>query len=420
MSARRLYLALLAALAAPTFVFAATSSQHVLSDADLLALAANPYNSGELPLGDNHYVLDGPKKGYIYLCHTMDGDRGGAQIAGNWIHGTTWNSFAKLSVLGEVNWPTAQFSNQLSGDTRDLVSNGLPSHPTGIFPIQSSDPASQYDRNPNSIKLQSLHDSLPANPKYSETPNCMSGEVGIMLTGVPLFNGFDAAMRDAAAHEVQDKCSGHPQQAGQYHYHSLSACMKDISEKTVLGYALDGFPITGPLVAPGRYLVTDNLDVCHGITSEIIEDGQPKVIYHYVMTQDFPYSVSCFRGTPSRLGPSDGGPRSNQMGKQRSQQGGDLGQVQQNMQQQMRMQGGPQNGQQQMPGQQQMQQPPMQTRVMGTMGSAVPPPPDEAIAPCQGLAQGARCGFISRRGDTIQGRCLPPPGQSVLACVPAQ
>src|SRR6185369_301052 len=65
------------------------------------------------------------------------------------------------------------------------------------------------------------------------------------------------------------------------------------------------FPITGPLVAQGRYLTTDDLDECHGITSEIIQDEQKKTTYHYVMTQDFPYSVSCFRGKPVRLGPSD-------------------------------------------------------------------------------------------------------------------
>jgi hypothetical protein len=59
----------------------------------------------------------------------------------------------------------------------------------------------------------------------------MGGEAGIMLTGVPLLNGFDAGMRDAAAHEVQDTCSGHPQREGQYHYHSLSPCIKISASK---------------------------------------------------------------------------------------------------------------------------------------------------------------------------------------------
>jgi hypothetical protein len=124
----------------------------------------------------------------------------------------------------------------------------------------------------------------------------MGGEVGIMLTGVPLFNGFDAGLRDAAAHEVQDSCQGHPQVTGEYHYHSLSSCIKDVSVSTVIGFALDGFPITGPSVDKDKYLTTDNLDECHGITSEINLDGKKVTSYHYVMTEDFPYSVSCFKG----------------------------------------------------------------------------------------------------------------------------
>jgi hypothetical protein len=123
----------------------------------------------------------------------------------------------------------------------------------------------------------------------------MGGEVGVMLTGVAIFNGFDAGGRDAGAWEVQDSCGGHPQKSGEYHYHTLSSCIKDISVKTVIGYALDGFPITGPTVAPNNILTTADLDECHGITSSYMVDGKTVTGYHYVMTQDFPYSVSCFR-----------------------------------------------------------------------------------------------------------------------------
>ena len=63
----------------------------------------------------------------------------------------------------------------------------------------------------------------------------------------------------------------------------------------VIGYALDGFPITGPRVGDNNILTTSDLDVCHGITSTITLDGKKVTMYHYVMTQDFPYSVSCFR-----------------------------------------------------------------------------------------------------------------------------
>jgi hypothetical protein len=117
-----------------------------------------------------------------------------------------------------------------------------------------------------------------------------------MLTGVALFNGFDAGARDAGAWEVQDQCGGHPQMEGEYHYHTLSNCITDVSVSHVIGYALDGFPITGPLVGRGNVLTTRDLDVCHGITSTVTVGSTKVTTYHYVMTQDFPYSASCFRG----------------------------------------------------------------------------------------------------------------------------
>ncbi len=254
-----------------------------------------------LPLGDNKYSTTSPKKGYIYLCRVMNGG-GGAQESGSWITGNTWNNDVKPHVEGAVSWPNATFRNKVTGSTRTLSGNGLPvGMTTGIFPISSTDPASQYDRNPNSIKAQTLNLTLPVNPQVSSTPNCMGGEVGVMLNGVPLFNGFDAEDRDAAAHEVQDSCDGHPEVTSEYHYHSLSSCFKDIKESTVLGFALDGFPITGPIQADGSYLTTDALDECHGTTSTITLDGKQVTMYHYVMTRDFPYSVSCFKGKPVDL-----------------------------------------------------------------------------------------------------------------------
>lgn len=350
---------------------AGNATQHVLTDSDLQAMTGDTYASGRnLPLGDGRYVTKGSRKGYIYLCHVMNGG-GGAQVDGPWIHGDSWDASGKISVQGRVSWNDAAFANTSGSGKRVLSGNGLPtSHATGIFPVQSSDPAFQYDRNPNRIAPQTLLDVLPVNPVYSDEPSCMGGEAGVMLTGVPLFNGFDTGMRDAGAHEVQDSCNGHPQRSGQYHYHNLSACIKDIGEKAVIGYALDGFPITGPEVAPGKYLTTENLDECHGITSEIMEDGRKKVTYHYVMTQDFPYSVSCFRGTPTRTGPSDRG------------------------------QSGPPDG-----------------GVPRGMGEPGRKPPPEALEACSDKDRDSACEFTSPRGDQISGVCLSPPGR-LLACVP--
>lgn len=347
-----------------------------LSQDDLLAL------SGPLPktalLGDGKYTTAGAKKGYIYLCNVPRGDGGGADGgAQSWIHGSTWTPSEKtIRVAGEVSWPQATFSNSVAGATRKLVGNGLPiNHTTGSYPVSSSDPAYRYDRNPNSIQAQKLVDSLPADPVYSETPYCMGMESGVMLSGVPIFAGFDAELRDAPAYEVQDSCDGHPEKSGQYHYHSLSSCFKDTSVDAVLGYALDGFPITGPKVAEGRYLTTEDLDVCHGITSEVTVDGKKKATYHYVMTQDFPYSVSCFRGklvSYSVLGQSQGRTGAGQGGGQTPSQEG-----------------------------------------------AQRTPPQEATAACSGKSEGAPCSFFTPNGS-ISGICrkVPEGKGDQTACVP--
>src|SRR5680860_1340970 len=228
------------------------------------------YADGILPVGDGLLSLTEPAQGYVYLCRET-GDGGG----------------------------DGEYAMELSDTTRTITTNDLPlEHTTGIFPLQASDPAYAYDRNPNSIAAQSLVFGLNASPEVLDTPSCMGGESGVMNSGVALFNAFDAGNRDASAWEIQDGCHGHPQQTSEYHYHTLSRCTDDISVDAVIGFALDGFPITGPQVGENNILTTSDLDECHGITSTITLDDEQVTTYHYVMTADFPYSVSCFRSTP--------------------------------------------------------------------------------------------------------------------------
>jgi hypothetical protein len=264
----------------------------------------NKYASGVVPVGDGKYKTSGAQQGYIYACdgyaqNLTSGTGGGASVRGPWFTDTNteYNFNKKVNVEGSVSWQ-GSFTNNISGSTRVITTNDLPIGAiTGTFPISSSDIAYSFDRNPNSIKAQSFTFNLPANPTYGN-PQCEGGSVGVMTNGVVLFNGFDAEGRDAGAWEVQDSCAGHPESTGVYHYHTLSPCIKDIGVQTVIGYALDGFPITGPKIGTSDYLTTSDLDQCHGITSPVMLDGKLKTTYHYVMTQDFPYSVSCFRGTP--------------------------------------------------------------------------------------------------------------------------
>ncbi len=258
------------------------------------------YANGILPVGDGRYVTDGPKAGSVYLCHEPMTGGGGAMERGPWFinDNTEYDSSEKVAVEGEVTWD-GTYSMDVQGTGRVITTNDLPDdHTTGDFPIQASDPAYQYDRNPNSIAAQSLTYALTAAPEVGDAPTCIGGEVGVMTTGVALFDAFDIGGRDAGAWEVQDGCDGHPQMSSEYHYHTLSKCIEDATVEEIIGWALDGFPITGPKVGDDNVLTTSDLDECHGITSTLKIDAKLVTTYHYVMTQDFPYSASCFRSTP--------------------------------------------------------------------------------------------------------------------------
>jgi len=254
-------------------------------------------NLHALPLGDGK-VSTSPKSGYIYSCQTTF-QGGGAQESGSWIDGNTWDLGEKISVDGSVSWPNAQFSLTTQGDSRIITGNGLPiSGTTGVFPISPNDPAYQVDRNPNSIKAQSISLTLPKDPQLG-SPTCLGGGViGIALNGVAIFDGLDAGGRDAVAHEMQDSCGGHPQQEGMYHYHGPSPCIPGADKpNALLGYALDGFGIYSDIDENGNQLMNSDLDECHGITSQIMWDGKKVTMYHYVVTQEYPYTIGCFRGS---------------------------------------------------------------------------------------------------------------------------
>ncbi len=257
-------------------------------------------------MGDGKYSSS-PKAGYLFSCQTQfSANAPGAPGAGPWISGDSYDLDDKPTVEGSVMWPNAEITVTREGDLRIVRANNLPTHPTGVFPIARNDDAFQYDRNPNAIREQNILLRLPADPETADRASCVPmGMIGFTLTGGALFNAIDARGRDAAAYEVLDKCGGHPQQNGQYHYHDDAACLphgRDASGGSeLIGYALDGFGVYGPYDASGKKLTNADLDGCHGKVGPVMWDGKLVSMYHYVMTDEYPYSIGCFRGTPVRV-----------------------------------------------------------------------------------------------------------------------
>lgn len=258
----------------------------------------------------------------------------------------------------------ARVSITLEGEKRVIASNGLPDHATGAFPNED---------NPNRISAQNYRYTIPAHPTLNERPTPLVAQpFGIAVNGV-LFDPGTAeywhndrssdwhydAKGDAFSLGL-DANNAHVQPNGAYHYHGIpTALLARLSAgkpaMTLLGWAADGFPIYGPWghekaseatsalrIAKSSYRLksgtrpssneqpggeydgifvedfayvagSGDLDECSGrfgVTPEF-----PEGIYHYVLTEDFPFVPAAFRGTPDpsfvrRGGPGGpGGPR---------------------------------------------------------------------------------------------------------------
>jgi YHYH protein len=257
-----------------------------------------------LPVGDGK-ISNEAKSGFVFSCQQrFPSNPPGAIKAGAWLNSSTWEPSKKPVVDGAITWPNS-LRIKLEAAKRTVTANNLPTHSTGIFPIQTSDDAYQFDRNPNSIRAQRINLELTANPKLASSPSCLPmGLIGFTVTGVAVYNALDAGGRDAGAHEIQDACNGHPERSGQYHYHDWSACLPDKPDQNpsskhshLIGYALDGFGLYGLKNSDGKEITNSSLDECHGHTHPITWDGKTQTMYHYHLTRAYPYTLGCFRGT---------------------------------------------------------------------------------------------------------------------------
>jgi hypothetical protein len=260
----------------------------------------------QLPLGDSRVTSTGPGKvGWTWACTPGNPNAPGASQVGPWIEGDEWNVLEKLAVRGEISWKTAsKYAEKSTSGKRTVTTMRVPTvGTTGEFPIARDDPAYAYDRNPSPVTSREKVVTIPKNPAKATKPSCLPmGAIGVAKNGVMLYNALDARNLDARAHEMQDSCEGHPNPT-EYHYHAGSACVVGSNTNAgpnsavLFGYAFDGFGIYVERDSKGAMLTNKDLDACHGRTSKVMWNGKMQRVYHYVVTQEFPYLLGCFTGT---------------------------------------------------------------------------------------------------------------------------
>ena len=375
-----------------------TDARRTVSLITMLVLMPIIAQATELPVGDGKVSISA-KTGYVFSCN-QNFRGGGARHVGDWFKGDVWDPTQKPHVQGKVMWPDAEFSITENEQSLVVAGNNLPvGQPTGSFPIAKTDPAYQFDTNPNPIASIKMKFSIPHRPEIANAPGCLSmGMIGFTVTGVAFYNALDDAGRDAAAHEVQDLCDGHPQGKGQYHYHSTSPCLPGANTNNLVGWALDGYPIFGMKDATGKQFENSDLDACHGRKEDITIEGR-SYDYAYRITAEYPYVMGCFTGkvlteTSQSIKASMGPPK---------QRGPKFDQKSQN--------GAPRGTNNNKPRQSaQNQNNTGQQRQM----------PQEAINACVSRSQGSNCSFNGRGGNQVRGVCGTPPkmksGQTV--CMP--
>lgn len=243
--------------------------------------------------------------------------------------------------------PKPEVKITVEGNYRVIQANGLPNHPTGNFPNRG---------NPNSIRAQDYRFRVPLHPQTNATFSTLERQpIGVAVNGVvfdpgtaefwkndPSYGWHKEGIIDGRGILGMDRNMAHVQPNGAYHYHGVPAGLVQStpgSERKLLGYAADGFPIytqtsedrpgyrlksgtrPGGNDGPGgKYDGTytqdfefvagpGTLDEANGRTG--VTEEYPEGTYFYVATEEFPFYPRMTKGTPDpsfrRQGPGAGG-----------------------------------------------------------------------------------------------------------------
>lgn len=252
-----------------------------------------------------------------------------------------------LTVNGQSVQNTITISEDRTNNVMTITGNGVPNYTPTVMGLNVTDgwntpvaggfqslkfsennQGASGGNNPNRVVVATEVFRVPLNPVInSNVTETALGTVGVAINGLPIYNPFEDANQTAALGRIFSTCCGHPQLTGVYHYHKYPTCLKLLrgdawrSEKEkcdeldalvaggghspLIGFALDGWPVYGPVGwsntgrvskllkssytgvndaygNPSYVAGSGDLDECNGLVSPTPEF--PEGIYHYVMT----------------------------------------------------------------------------------------------------------------------------------------
>ena len=159
-----------------------------------------------------------------------------------------------------------------------ITTDGRPDYTSNYFP--QTDPCwaaySPSFPDPNTIAAQHVVALVPMSPATSGQAMSL-GAVGVAVNGVAIFDN-QAAPGDDIYDEVGsfDRCGGHPQNTGVYHYHTEPHAISNDDDRLV-GVLRDGFFVYGRRDADGS--VPTDLDAAGGHLGTTPDSATP--VYHY-------------------------------------------------------------------------------------------------------------------------------------------
>lgn len=235
------------------------------------------------------------------------------------------NNQIVITGNGVPNYTPTILGFNVTGGWNTAVTGGFQT-----FKFSENNSGASGGNNPNAIAVATETFRIPLNPVTNATATDTSlGTVGVAINGIPIYNPFEDANQTAATGRIFSGCCGHPQLTGVYHYHKYPTCLRfmkgDVwqSEKEkcdeidalltsgghspLIGFALDGWPVYGPVgwksankqskLLKSSYTGTNDtygnpvyvaasgdLDECNGLASPTPE--YPEGVYHYVMSLD--------------------------------------------------------------------------------------------------------------------------------------